>query len=162
MTLPSARLQQTQPQQECPANPDTPHQSNVVHTSRSHYPGRMSRLDYVIWYVESLWRSTEFYRDMLGLAVRIDGDGYVEFALDNIKLALFERAKLPELIGQEHGTAPCGEIGFIVTDVDAEAARLQQAGADIRSGPTDRPWGERTLHIADPDGNIVEFAQKIR
>src|SRR5699024_12689162 len=122
----------------------------------------MSRLDYVIWYVESLWRSTEFYRDMLGLAVRIDGDGYVEFALDNIKLALFERAKLPELIGQEHGTAPCGEIGFIVTDVDAEAARLQQAGADIRSGPTDRPWGERTLHIADPDGNIVEVAQKIR
>jgi lactoylglutathione lyase len=27
--------------------------------------------------------------------------------------------------------------------------------------PTDRPWGHRTLHIADPDGFIVEFAQEI-
>lgn len=26
----------------------------------------------------------------------------------------------------------------------------------------DRPWRERTMHIADPDGNIVEYAQKLR
>lgn len=122
----------------------------------------MSRLDYVIWYVKSLRRSTEFYRDVLGLEVRINGDGYVEFAMDNIKLALFETAKLNELIGQDRGTPPCGEIGFIVDDVDTEAERLRKAGAEIRTGPTDRPWGERTLHLADPDGNIVELAQKTR
>ena len=120
----------------------------------------MSRLDYVIWYVDSLQRSTAFYRDVLGLEVHINGDGYVEFAMDNVKLALFEKTGLPELIGYERGTPPCGEIGFIVDDIDAEAERLRRAGADIRSGPVDRPWGERTLHIADPDGNIVEFAQK--
>jgi lactoylglutathione lyase len=27
--------------------------------------------------------------------------------------------------------------------------------------PTDRPWGHRTLHVADPDGFVVEFAQEI-
>ncbi len=25
----------------------------------------------------------------------------------------------------------------------------------------DRPWGHRTLHVLDPDGHVVEFAQEI-
>ncbi|EUA35807.1 glyoxalase/Bleomycin resistance /Dioxygenase superfamily protein [Mycobacterium xenopi 3993] len=47
-------------------------------------------------------------------------------------------------------------------DVDAEAKRLRALGVEILSGPVDRPWGERTLHICDPDGNVIEFAQKLR
>jgi lactoylglutathione lyase len=93
-----------------------------------------------------------FYRDVIGLKVRIEGDGYVEFEMDNTKFSLFERSKLPELIGREAGKAPCGEIGFIVDDVDAEAERLKGLGVEILTGPMDRPWGERTVHISDPDG----------
>ena len=122
----------------------------------------MRRVDYVIHYVESLRRSVAFYRDVIGLRVRIEGDGYVEFDMENTKFSLFERSKLPELIGREAGNAPCGEIGFLIDDVDAEAERLRGLGAEILSGPVDRPWRERTLHIADPDGNIIEFAQKLR
>jgi lactoylglutathione lyase len=122
----------------------------------------MRRVDYVIWYVESLERSVIFYRDVIGLAVRIEGDGYVEFDLDNTKFSLFERSKLPELIGREGGTTPCGEIGFLVDDVDAEADRLRGLGVELLTGPVDRPWQERTLHIADPDGNVIEYAQKLR
>ena len=122
----------------------------------------MPRIDYVIQYVESLSRSTTFYRDVIGLKVRIEGDGYVEFDLDNTKFSLFERSKLRELIGHEGGTSPCGEIGFIIDDVDAEAERLKGLGVKILRGPVDRPWRERTLHISDPDGNIIEFAQKLR
>lgn len=121
----------------------------------------MRRIDYVIWYVQSLSRSTAFYRDVIGLDVRKEGDGYVEFSMENTKFSLFERSRLPELINREPGRAPCGEIGFIVEDVDAEAARLRAAGAKILTGPVDRPWRERTLHVADPDGNVVEFAQKL-
>lgn len=121
----------------------------------------MRRVGYLIWYVESLERSVRFYRDIVGLQVRLRGDGYVEFTMDNVKFALFDRAKLPELIGQPGGQPPCGEIGFVVDDVDAEAARLLEAGFDIHTGPIDRPWGERTMHFADPDGNIVEYAQKL-
>lgn len=125
------------------------------------YRGSMPRIDYVIWYVESLSRSTTFYRDVIGLEVRIEGDGYVEFAMDNTKFSLVDRANLPDLIGMNTGSAPSGEIAFVVEDVDAEAARLREAGVAILTGPVDRPWRERTLHIADPDGNIVEFAQKL-
>jgi lactoylglutathione lyase len=122
----------------------------------------MPHVDYVIQYVASLERSMTFYRDVIGLKVRIEGDGYVEFEMDNTKFSLFERSKLPELIGREAGNAPCGEIGFIIDDVDREAERLKGLGVQITSGPMDRPWGERTLHIGDPDGNIIEFAQKLR
>ena len=46
-------------------------------------------------------------------------------------------------------------------DVDAEAERLRLAGAEILTGPVDRPWGHRTLHLLDPDGLVVELAQEI-
>ena len=59
-----------------------------------------------------------FYRDVIGLRVRIEGDGYVEFEMDNTKFSLFERSKLPGLIGREGGNPPCGEIGFLIEDVD--------------------------------------------
>ena len=122
----------------------------------------MRRMDYVIQYVESLSRSVAFYRDVIGLRVRIEGDGYVEFELENTKFSLFERSKLPELIGRKGGSPPCGEIGFLIDDVDEEAERLRGLHVAILTGPVDRPWRERTLHIADPDGNIIEFAQKLR
>lgn len=121
----------------------------------------MRRLDYVIWFVAELEQSVSFYREVIDLEVRVEGDGYVEFAVENTKFALFERSKLPELIGRPGGQAPCGEIAFVVDDVDAEAARLRGLGVEILAGPVDRPWRQRTLHIADPDGNVVEFAQNL-
>lgn len=121
----------------------------------------MRRIDYIIWYVADLERSIAFYRDMIGVPFKLLGEGYAEFATENTKFALFERSGLPDLIGGGAGAAPCGEVGFRVEDVDAQARRLRDAGADIRTGPVDRPWGERTLHVADPDGNIIEFAQKL-
>jgi lactoylglutathione lyase len=122
----------------------------------------MRRIDYVIQYVDSLERSVKFYRDVIGLTVRIEGDGYVEFEMENTKFSLFERSRLSNLINREGGNPPCGEIGFLIEDVDGEAQRLRGLGVEILTGPVDRPWRERTLHIADPDGNIIEFAQKLR
>ena len=43
-----------------------------------------------------------------------------------------------------------------------EAGRLAVLRARLAAPmPADRPWGHRTLHIADPDGFVVEFAQEI-
>jgi lactoylglutathione lyase len=49
----------------------------------------------------------------------------------------------------------------MVDDVDAYAERLEADGVRLLSGPADRPWGHRTVHIADPDGFVVEFAEEI-
>lgn len=119
-------------------------------------------VDYVILYVRDLDRAVAFYQDVVGLPLRLRRAGYAEFATANLKFALYERRLLPGLIGGDAaGDGPAGETLFLVPDVDAEAERLRHAGATILSGPSDRPWGHRTVHLRDPDGNVVELAQEI-
>jgi lactoylglutathione lyase len=119
-------------------------------------------VDYVILYVRDLDRAVAFYQDAVGLPLRLRRPGYAEFATANLKFALYERSLLPGLVGEEAaGRGPASETLFLVPDVDAEAERLGRAGLTILSGPTDRPWGHRTVHLLDPDGNVVELAQEI-
>ena len=119
------------------------------------------RLGYAILFVSDLERSAAFYRDVIGLPFRFANESYAEFATGGAKFSLYARSHLRELIGLEApaGAAPWpqGEVAFFCEDVDAEHARLAAAGVRVLAPPTDRPWGERTLHVADPDGNVVEL-----
>jgi len=122
----------------------------------------VDRVDYVILYVRDLAKSIAFYRDLVALPFRFEEAGYAEFSTLGTKFALYERDRLPGLIGREATVGgPGGEVVFVVADVDGEARRLQEAGVTVLSGPVDRPWGHRTLHILDPDGHVVELAQEI-
>jgi lactoylglutathione lyase len=122
----------------------------------------MKRVDYVIFYVKDLEGSIAFYRDVVGLPFKFAESGYAEFITEGAKFALYEKARLPGLIGREaSGGGPSAEVAFVVEDVDAEARRLGKLKIEILSGPVDRPWGHRTLHFLDPDGHVVEFAQEI-
>jgi lactoylglutathione lyase len=122
-----------------------------------------TRLGYVILFVSDLDRAIGFYRDVIGVPLRLRADAYAEFATEGAKFALFPHSELPALIGREAPPDPApwpqGEVAFFVDDVDAEHARLQQAGVPVLAPPTDRPWGERTLHVVDPDGNVVELTR---
>jgi lactoylglutathione lyase len=92
----------------------------------------------------------------------MQGEGYVEFAVDNVKFGLYERARLPVLVGTTDLPTGGGmEILLIVEDVNREAERLRRAGIALLSGPVDRAWGHRTIHFRDPDGHVIELAQKI-
>jgi lactoylglutathione lyase len=123
----------------------------------------MDQVGYVILFVGDLERSVAFYRDVIGVPFKLQGDGYVEFATRGTRFGLYDRSRLDELTGQgpEGPGAPGGEVVFLVEDVDAEAERLRRAGASILRGPVDRAWGHRTLHVEDPDGFVVELAQEI-
>jgi lactoylglutathione lyase len=122
----------------------------------------MRRIDYVILFVADVEASIGFYRDLLGLPFKFEERGYAEFDTEGARFGLFDRRLLPDLIGRDAtGGGPCGEVLFLVEDVDREHERLRAAGADILTGPVDRPWGHRTLHLVDPDGNVVELAQEI-
>lgn len=117
---------------------------------------------YIVLYVQDLAASVAFYREVVGLTVKLEGDGYIEFVTTGTKFGLYDRARLRELIGREAiQGGPCAQLVFLVPDADLEAERLRRLGAEILAGPLDRPWGHRTVHTVDPDGNVVEFAQEI-
>jgi len=48
-------------------------------------------------------------------------------------------------------------IEFRVGDVDAEYSRLAKIIGDFVQTPTTMPWGNRSLLLRDPDGNLVNF-----
>jgi lactoylglutathione lyase len=121
----------------------------------------VDRLGYVILYVSDLAASIAFYRDVVGVPFKFQEAGYAEFATRHTRLALYEARRAAWLTGRAVAPGPAAEIVFLVSDVDAEAARLTALDVPILSGPADRPWGHRTLHVADPDGFVVELAQEI-
>jgi lactoylglutathione lyase len=122
-----------------------------------------SRLGYAILFVSDLERSIRFYRDLIGVPFRFSNESYAEFATEGAKFGLYARSHLRELIGRDAPADaipwPQGEVGFFVDDPDAEHDRLARAGVSVLAPPTDRAWGERTLHVADPDGNVVELTR---
>jgi catechol 2,3-dioxygenase-like lactoylglutathione lyase family enzyme len=48
-------------------------------------------------------------------------------------------------------------VEFLVADVDAEHERLAGDGVEHVAGPTTMPWGNRSLLVRDPDGNLVNL-----
>ncbi|WP_369221220.1 VOC family protein [Streptomyces sp. R39] len=46
---------------------------------------------------------------------------------------------------------------FLVDDVDRVHRDLTGFVTDFVSGPTTMPWGNRSLLLRDPDGNLVNF-----
>lgn len=46
------------------------------------------RVDYVIVFVSDMKRSTAFYRDVIGLPLKFESDGWTEFATEDATLAL--------------------------------------------------------------------------
>ncbi len=119
------------------------------------------RLGHVILYVSDLDASVRFYRDVAGLPHQFTDAGYAEFGTGDTRLAVYERRRAEWLTGQPVHPGPAGEIVLVVDDVDAFAEALRDRGVPLLSEPADRPWGHRTLHVADPDGFVVEFAQEI-
>jgi lactoylglutathione lyase len=119
------------------------------------------RLGHVILFVADLAESVRFYRDVVGLPHRFTDAGYAEFGTGDTRFAIYERRRAEWLTGHPVHPGPAGEIVLVVDDVDAVAATLRGFGVPVLNGPFDRPWGHRTLHVADPDGFLVEFAQEI-
>lgn len=120
-----------------------------------------------ILYVDDLARATQFYRDVLGLAV-MKGDGHRFEAIDagaGRVLLLFKRGgtltpqPVPSggVIPPHDGSGPL-HIGFAIGAADYEAwcARLVDCGVAIES-ETQWERGGRSLYFRDPDGHLVEL-----
>ena len=103
---------------------------------------------------------------MLGLPLGHRSGPYAQLETGTTRLALYERSAMAATLGVERlqapdPDAPGFEIGCKVADVDAAYAELVSSGATPAVPPTDRPWGQRTAYVRDPDGHLVELAQDL-
>ena len=118
-------------------------------------------IGYVILYVADLDASVAFYRDVVGLTYKFTDAGYAELDGGAVRFGLYERRRAEWLTGSTVTPGAGGEVVVTVPSVDAVVDRLRAAQVPLLSGPADRPWGHRTVHVPDPDGFVVEFAEEI-
>jgi lactoylglutathione lyase len=121
------------------------------------------QLDYTMVIVSNMTRSIQFYRDKLGLKLKMESSDWSEFQTGTTTLALHgggieqERSK-----AFEPGKSFAGScsIGFNVEDVDQTFADLKARGVFFVMPPTQREGeGIKLAVCIDPDGLPVSFAQ---
>ncbi len=105
-------------------------------------------------------RLLAFYADLLGAreAERVPAEGapfYVGLRLGDSDLGLVADE------GVDLDAPQRMLLSVEVPDVDALLDRVADLGGTVLGPPTDMPWGERVLHVRDPDGNAVNLTQHL-
>ncbi|HEX7787237.1 MAG TPA: VOC family protein [Methylomirabilota bacterium] len=120
-------------------------------------------IDYTVIFARQMEAMREFYGTTLGFPLHRElSPRWVEYRVGSNLLALTERG------GRFDGpSTPVGvpslQLAFRVApaEVASCAAVLKERGVEIIAGPTDQPFGHRTLFFRDPDGNVLEIYAEI-
>jgi lactoylglutathione lyase len=104
-------------------------------------------------HVEDVERSRDFYARLPGAVIEVHRPG--EFALFRIGQARLGLLNRNYLVGDGPGFHV--EISTAEGAVDDLYEQVRAAGIEPVGPPANRPWGERTFHVKDPDGNLLEF-----
>lgn len=125
-----------------------------------------AKIDMIGLFVEDMPKMVAFYRDVLGFPLKAASpdNAFAEFESEGVRLSMFRRALLPQLLGQTpdypqklNGTF---ELAFNVgakENVDTTFEKLVKGGATAVYAPRDEPWKMRSAMVADPEGNLIEI-----
>jgi len=83
-------------------------------------------------------------------------DATVLFVGDLARCTTFYR----DTLGLQVKNSDPNSVAFLL-DVDAAYEALVAKGVTVLRPPTNQPWGLRTAHFADPEGNLWEINQSI-
>ena len=121
---------------------------------------RSMRFDNVRLLVADVGACFRFYRDVLGLEPHEGSEAETVFASlgvdEHVDIGLFARQLQPRADDEP----PSGDRAVLVlrvADVHDFVARVAAAGGGFATSPTDQPWGGRTAHSRDPEGNLIEL-----
>lgn len=121
----------------------------------------MPTLTHAIVYVGDMTRSTEFYRDTLGLPVRKATPVWTEFDTGGTILALHATPPDEKPVDETKLPPPgAGQIGLTVDDLDDFHERLFTAGVRCVRPPKREEFGTRIAHYLDPDGMAIAVSEK--
>lgn len=112
----------------------------------------LSKIGAVILIVSDMGRSTKFYRDVLGLPIKSQSNGWTEFFNKETVLALHPAKK-----GKVNRN-PSVLVGFMIGDLEAEVKRLAAKKVKFFKKLTDEPFGKHAI-IEDPDGHLISLAE---
>lgn len=125
----------------------------------------LSRLSMITLGVADLKKSTDFYREVFGVAPNDRNEGIVFFELPGTWVALYPLDKLAEDISPSVPTSRGPFSGITLghntrskEEVLAVFELAKAAGARIAKPPQDTFWGGFSGYFADPDGYYWEVA----
>jgi uncharacterized glyoxalase superfamily protein PhnB len=103
-----------------------------------------------------------FYKNLSGIEPVRLADGFAEVRFEGIVLAISAQ----QLVARFNAGAAIAAanrsaiLEFQVTDVVSVRDRLVQENVEIVMPPTRMPWGNLSLLVRDPDGNLVNVYSK--
>ncbi|GHD04028.1 VOC family protein [Zhihengliuella salsuginis] len=100
-----------------------------------------------------------FYEAATGITADRLHPMFAELRTPSGMLAIASTATVP-LLGDNAAEARANRsiaLDFLVDDVDATYDTLQGVVDVFVNEPTDMPWGNRSLLVRDPDGNLINF-----
>lgn len=121
-------------------------------------PSEMVNVRYMVADVDE---ATAFYTKVLDFEVLNSFPAFADVARGNLRLLLSGPTSsagraMPD--GTKPGPGGWNRIHLIVDDIEAEVARLRDAGAQFRNDVLEGPGGKQVL-LQDPSGNVVELFQ---
>lgn len=116
----------------------------------------------VRYLVDDVQAAIDFYTTHFGFEVRTAfPPAFADVVRGNLRLLLSgpqSSAGRPMADGERPGPGGWNRIHLIVDDLDAEVARLRDAGVPFRNPVVTGPGGAQILAV-DPAGNLVELFQ---
>ena len=117
---------------------------------------------HVRYMVDDVAAAVAFYTVHLGFAVLTSHPpAFADVGRGNLRLLLSgptSSAGRPMPDGRQPASGGWNRIHLLVDDIDAEVARLREAGVGFRNGVVTGPGGRQIL-LDDPSGNPIELFQ---
>ena len=108
---------------------------------------------------DDLDRLARFYEAVTGITATRPAPVFAELRTPSGTVAIASAATVA-MLGENAPKSASNDsiiIEFLVADVDAEFARLEQVLDDVVLAPTTMPWGNRSTLFRDPDGNLINL-----
>jgi lactoylglutathione lyase len=121
-------------------------------------------IDYTVIFARDMPAMRTFYGTTLGFPLHKElSQKWIEYRIGANILALTVRGALFDDPPPPAGALSL-QMAFRVApdEVATCASTLKERGVKIVSGPTDQPFGHRTLFFRDPDGNVLEIYAEIQ
>lgn len=108
-----------------------------------------------------------FYKNVMEFQVNVEDEksGYAEFQVGGMKLSLFRRQEMAEIIRNtdKPSEAECQDkvaLIFTVHDVEQEYQRLLHKDINFITEPMNNPdYSIKTVYLRDPDENLIGLYQ---